>query len=160
MADGWEEEEVEEAGEAAPERKRAKVEAGEEERPEEEAGDSSGAAAPEGVPEGAQPPQPKLSFAERMMAKLGHVAGMGLGKAAQGIVEPIKESSQVGRAGRNECFAGREIGRERDRKRETGTETGTDRDREEGTPTQMRTTPRSGAGALCVAEREGGGPGD
>ncbi|GAM82187.1 hypothetical protein ANO11243_001660 [Dothideomycetidae sp. 11243] len=35
-------------------------------------------------------PSGKMSFAQRMMAKMGHVEGQGLGKAGEGIINPIE----------------------------------------------------------------------
>ncbi|CAI2324969.1 unnamed protein product [Caenorhabditis sp. 36 PRJEB53466] len=46
------------------------------------------------------PSAPKpLSIAERLMQKMGHKAGAGLGKHAQGIAEPVGLSTQRGRTG-------------------------------------------------------------
>jgi tuftelin-interacting protein 11 len=41
----------------------------------------------------------KLSFAERMMAKMGHVEGAGLGKQGEGILDPIETKARPQRAG-------------------------------------------------------------
>jgi tuftelin-interacting protein 11 len=41
----------------------------------------------------------KLSFAERMMAKMGHVDGEGLGKQGAGILNPIETKTRPQRAG-------------------------------------------------------------
>jgi tuftelin-interacting protein 11 len=41
----------------------------------------------------------KLSFAERMMAKMGHVEGAGLGKQGAGILNPIETKTRPQRAG-------------------------------------------------------------
>ncbi|XGW12126.1 hypothetical protein V3C99_013086 [Haemonchus contortus] len=54
-----------------------------------------------------EPPPPKvaateskpMTAAERMMAKMGHVEGKGLGKTKQGLVEPVALSTQRGRVG-------------------------------------------------------------
>jgi hypothetical protein len=40
---------------------------------------------------------PKLTFVEKMMAKMGHVPGRGLGKSGEGIAE------QIGASGTQEC---------------------------------------------------------
>ena len=39
------------------------------------------------------------SVAQKLMAKMGHTAGKGLGKTAQGRIEPVTASSQRGRRG-------------------------------------------------------------
>jgi len=39
------------------------------------------------------------SFAQKMMSKMGHKSGQGLGSRGQGIVEPVKASDQRGRRG-------------------------------------------------------------
>ncbi|PNS20280.1 hypothetical protein CAC42_5730 [Sphaceloma murrayae] len=39
---------------------------------------------------GDQPTSGKMSFAQRMMAKMGHVEGQGLGKGGEGIINPIE----------------------------------------------------------------------
>ncbi|VDO23492.1 unnamed protein product [Haemonchus placei] len=48
-----------------------------------------------------EPPPPKvpMTAAERMMAKMGHVEGKGLGKTKQGLIEPVALSTQRGRVG-------------------------------------------------------------
>jgi cap1 methyltransferase len=50
-----------------------------------------------------EPPKKKMAeysdFSKRMMSKMGHRPGEGLGRTGEGIVEPIKESVQRGRVG-------------------------------------------------------------
>ncbi|KAJ4459297.1 putative NADPH:adrenodoxin oxidoreductase [Paratrimastix pyriformis] len=61
---------------------------------------------------GQQPGQPS-SVAERMMARMGHVAGQGLGAKGQGIQGPLEADGQMGRTGlgfAGSTAAGRGVG--------------------------------------------------
>jgi len=42
---------------------------------------------------------PKMTFAEKMMRKMGHKPGQGLGKDGEGIIDPIQDAGNVGRTG-------------------------------------------------------------
>ncbi|PSK60771.1 hypothetical protein B9Z65_921 [Elsinoe australis] len=46
-----------------------------------------------------QPKSGKMSFAQRMMAKMGHVEGQGLGKGGEGIINPIEVKQRPQGAG-------------------------------------------------------------
>jgi hypothetical protein len=48
------------------------------------------------------------SIAQKLMSKMGHKSGTGLGKTSQGIVEPISASSQQGRRGLGHILKGLE----------------------------------------------------
>lgn len=48
------------------------------------------------------------SIAQKLMSKMGHKSGTGLGKAGQGIVEPVSASIQRGRRGLGHILKGLE----------------------------------------------------
>ena len=55
--------------------------------------------APEEEPASPSPRPVKLTFAQKMMQKMGHVEGQGLGAKSQGRTEPVEATTTIERRG-------------------------------------------------------------